>query len=404
MPAAGVSGSGRAFLPCPRLNGALPAQRHFQTCTGAQGTNKKQTQGDMDEEERDEYDQREEARRHALSTDTFFNSKERNKETFEVMLEIFKEDNHNRRGVVEFIYAAMEHMEDYNVSYDLSTYKKMIQLLPEGKYVPENMYQEEFYHYPKQQDCILRLLDRMEGKGVCPDKDMVNILKRIFGPTGHPVRKVWRQLYWFPKFKNANPWPVPFPPINDRFLLAKLAVERIVSVDAQSIVSVWESKSVPDAVDDTFIISGQSPSQKKLLAEHPATKSLYVEGPFPIWVGRACMNYFQLRADGQKFEQPQLDPDDVTNIDNPFVFKKARPLIVKPSVHQQEDGTILAVCATGTSSRDALLSWIRLLEKNGNPDLEHIPVIFSLKAPVGDLARTGDGPLSNDDPERVTDK
>ena len=33
-----------------------------------------------------------------------------------------------------------------------------------------------------------------------------------------------------------------------------------------------------------------------------------------------------------------------------------------PSVHEQEDGTILAVCATGSSSRDSLLSWIRRLE------------------------------------------
>ena len=33
-----------------------------------------------------------------------------------------------------------------------------------------------------------------------------------------------------------------------------------------------------------------------------------------------------------------------------------------PSVHEQEDGTILAVCATGSSSRDSLLSWVRRLE------------------------------------------
>ena len=31
-------------------------------------------------------------------------------------------------------------------------------------------------------------------------------------------------------------------------------------------------------------------------------------------------------------------------------------------MHEQEDGTILAVCATGSSSRDSLLSWVRKLE------------------------------------------
>uniref|UniRef100_A0A905AUS3 ECSIT C-terminal domain-containing protein n=1 Tax=Glossina morsitans morsitans TaxID=37546 RepID=A0A905AUS3_GLOMM len=42
------------------------------------------------------------------------------------------------------------------------------------------------------------------------------------------------------------------------------------------------------------------------------------------------------------------------------------------SVHQQDDGTICAICATGTSTKDSLLSWIRLLEANGNPVLSQI--------------------------------
>lgn len=52
------------------------------------------------------------------------------------------------------------------------------------------------------------------------------------------------------------------------------------------------------------------------------------------------------------------------------------------SIHQQDDGTIYAICATGTSTKDSLLSWIRLLETNGNPSLAHIPVLFKFRAPV----------------------
>lgn len=83
--------------------------------------------------------------------------------------------------------------------------------------------------------------------GVCPDKEMVDLLKKRFGEKGGPLRKVYRQLYWFPKFKNASPWPVPWPPIFDRFALAKLAIERIVSVDPQSVVTVFEVSG------DTFL-------------------------------------------------------------------------------------------------------------------------------------------------------
>lgn len=58
-------------------------------------------------------------------------------------------------------------------------------------------------------------------------------------------------------------------------------------------------------------------------------------------------------------------------------------LVRQPSVHEQEDGTIFAMCATGTSSRDSLLSWIRSLEINGNPVLAKVPVLFKSKSPLG---------------------
>lgn len=56
------------------------------------------------------------------------------------------------------------------------------------------------------------------------------------------------------------------------------------------------------------------------------------------------------------------------------------------SVHQQDDGTIFAICATGTSTKDSLLSWIRLLEVNGNPSLGEIPVLFRFHSKVGEKA------------------
>lgn len=55
-------------------------------------------------------------------------------------------------------------------------------------------------------------------------------------------------------------------------------------------------------------------------------------------------------------------------------------VIILPSVHEQEEGYIFACCATGTSSKDSLLSWIRHLEKHGNPVLGSLPVVFKLKS------------------------
>jgi signaling intermediate in Toll pathway protein len=76
---------------------------------------------------------------------------------------------------------------------------------------------------------------------------------------------------------------------------------------------------------------------------------------------------------------------DVGNLRLPFFEDSTenQALVRQPSVHEQEDGTILAMCATGTSSRDSLLSWIRSLEINGNPVLAKVPVLFTSKSPLG---------------------
>lgn len=52
------------------------------------------------------------------------------------------------------------------------------------------------------------------------------------------------------------------------------------------------------------------------------------------------------------------------------------------SVHVQDDGTIYGICATGTSTKDSLLSWIRLLEQDGNPALASLPVLFKFRSVV----------------------
>ena len=62
-----------------------------------------------------------------------------------------------------------------------------------------------------------------------------------------------------------------------------------------------------------------------------------------------------------------------------------------PNIHEQEDATLLAVCATGSSSKDSLLSWIRFLQKD-NPELKDVPIIFSVTSPLGPVV-----PLSEED-------
>lgn len=68
-----------------------------------------------------------------------------------------------------------------------------------------------------------------------------------------------------------------------------------------------------------------------------------------------------------------------------FGEKKPKEMVLRPqSVHEQEDGIIMGICCTGTSSKDSLLSWIRFLRKT-NPKLDNIQVLFKLKTSPTDL-------------------
>lgn len=99
-----------------------------------------------------------------MSVDNFNNIKEKNKKTFLDMLKVYHLEKY-RSGHIEFINTAIKHLDEFGVNEDLETYKKLIQVMPAGKYVPQNYIQAEYMHYPKHQQCIIDLLQKMEDNG-----------------------------------------------------------------------------------------------------------------------------------------------------------------------------------------------------------------------------------------------
>ena len=248
-------------------------------------------------------------KRALIATGSFENASNKDKETYIEMINIFENKDVHRRGHVEFIYAALKNMESYNVHKDLEVYKSLINVMPKGKFIPENIFQAEFMHYPKQQQCIIDVLEQMEDNGVIPDYEMEDMLINIFGRKGHPVRKFWRMMYWMPKFKNLSPWLLPNPVPDETLELAKIAVERMCTVDLQAKVSVFDTENVESAIDKTWIVSGQSVEQKELLGKHDLKSALHIEGPFVIWLRNKSINYFVLRGDAKPISEVEVDED-----------------------------------------------------------------------------------------------
>lgn len=62
-----------------------------------------------------------------------------------------------------------------------------------------------------------------------PNVDSKVLIVQIFGDKSHPMRKYQRIMYWFPKFKHANPFPVPLQLPGDLVDLARLSLNRIAN-------------------------------------------------------------------------------------------------------------------------------------------------------------------------------
>ena len=68
---------------------------------------------------------------------------------------------------------------------------------------------------------------------------MGKLIASVFGYHTNPFHKYRRLMYWLPKMKNTNPFPIPLELPDDRIELAKLVIKRM-AVDLQNRVQIFE--------------------------------------------------------------------------------------------------------------------------------------------------------------------
>lgn len=91
--------------------------------------------------------------------------------------------------------------------------------------------------------------------GIMPNVETKVLLVHIFGEKSHPMRKYQRIMYWFPKFKHLNPFPVPKELPQDPVDLARLSLTRIANdLDAQvTVYQVWTLNSSVSSENDLLL-------------------------------------------------------------------------------------------------------------------------------------------------------
>jgi signaling intermediate in Toll pathway protein len=76
---------------------------------------------------------------------------------------------------------------------------------------------------------------------VVPDDEMGYQVYYTFGKDTHAMRKYQRMMYWMPKFKHINPWPIPKFLPKDPTELAKIALRRMAVDFENQLSTFWVS-------------------------------------------------------------------------------------------------------------------------------------------------------------------
>ncbi|XP_029382196.1 evolutionarily conserved signaling intermediate in Toll pathway, mitochondrial isoform X1 [Echeneis naucrates] len=320
------------------------------------------------------------------------------KAMFNKVVDIFTKRDIRRRGHVEFIYAALRKMPEFGVERDLTVYNKLLDVFPKEVFVPRNFIQRMFNHYPRQQECAVQLLEQMENYGIMPNMTTKVLLVQIFGEKSHPMRKYQRIMYWFPKFKHINPFPIPQKLPEDPVDLARFCLNRIANdLDAKVTVYQMACTEVTESGEEVtlpYIVGIQSPSQMELLTKHNPSRPVFVEGPFPLWLRKKCVYYYILRADpplpNEKVEEP-YDPERCLDYPLQLDFDLGRDLGDDESfdVEDLDEGPVFAICMTNQGDEATLNQWISGLQQS-NPVLGQVPTLFRLDAGPQELDMLAD--------------
>uniref|UniRef100_A0A8C4PWI7 Evolutionarily conserved signaling intermediate in Toll pathway, mitochondrial n=1 Tax=Eptatretus burgeri TaxID=7764 RepID=A0A8C4PWI7_EPTBU len=309
----------------------------------------------------------------------------RTKSTFSQVVDSFCEQDIRRHGHVEFIYAALRCIPMFGLKRDLSVYHSLLKVFPKEVFVPVNFIQRMFNHYARQQECALAVLEQMEHNGVWPTRETKDILVQVFGNKCHPIKKLHRILYWFPKFRHANPFPVPDPLPTDPLAVSSLALNRIAN-DLDARVTIYQSGS--DAIDVNedkqvvpHIVGIQSPDQREELSRHDVNKPLYVDGPERVWLRDTPIAYYILRGDVIPADRKNehVDPERSLYYPLELDLDLERDLGDDLSFHVEDvpEGPVFAMCVAGDADQATLARWITGLQED-NPVLTQMPIIFRM--------------------------
>lgn len=165
----------------------------------------------------------------------------KSKENFFGVIENFISKDRHRRGHMEFLKAAMNYMEEFDLVKDVETYNKMLNVFPRNRFENRSLFDAIWAKGHPQVELALDILTLMEDNWICPDINTYNILEEIFGHASQPLQKCKRLVFWYHKMEEMfpNPYPKVLPESDTE--LSKLALVRMTK--DEQIITIYKVES-----------------------------------------------------------------------------------------------------------------------------------------------------------------
>lgn len=312
--------------------------------------------------------------------------------------------NHFRDGkfiqkmsYVEFVDEALHRAKELGLEKELDLYKELLRVFPPGRFGPRYQGEWGLFHAP-QQLAVTRIFWQMHKNGLIVDKEFEKLVADSFSIASDVWILVARYNYWSMKFRNLDQHPLPERLPKKPHELAKVAIKRMLP-DLKSIITVTNTSQVPDSVDKTWLVSAQSPTQQAVIDRLDDKATLYIEDGGLAYVGSQYLSYFVLKyyVDEATREAKKEKPREFNfnTLKMSFFGKPIKEKLESLYDKHYADGSyILAIGASGTSSQDSLLSWLKVLQRR-NPRLGKLNVVFKISRPSPEIIEYKPGEDSN---------
>ena len=150
-----------------------------------------------------------------------------NAEGFTKAIETFKKQDVKRLRVMDFITTAVTYMEAFGVAKNVDIYNQLLDLFPKGRYHNRNVFDTLWTRYRPQIDCAVHVLTKLEENHIRPNVHMYDIVHDVFGNDSIPLNKLRRIVFWFDKFDEMYPDPLPKELPEDEQELFEMAINQI---------------------------------------------------------------------------------------------------------------------------------------------------------------------------------